>query len=147
MMHDVKAVARGFALQGDFVSAAPYGGGHINDTYTVVYDQGGTSMRYIFQRINHTVFKDPAALMENIARVLDHSHQYHTAKGTADASRRSLTLISSQTAEWANYGWYAAWPGGVWFGSWGGTGPLSEAARPGIRPGNTPIEAPNRALL
>jgi hypothetical protein len=62
-------VARHFHICGDFLSAEPYGSGHINDTYCVVFDQGGTRVRYIFQRINQSIFKDPVALMENIARV------------------------------------------------------------------------------
>ena len=37
---------------------APYGNGHINDTYVA---EGGS--RYILQRINTKIFKDPARLM------------------------------------------------------------------------------------
>ena len=61
--HDVRAVAQEFQILGEYLSSAPYGSGHINDTYCVVYDQGGTPVRYIFQRINHLVFKTPVALM------------------------------------------------------------------------------------
>jgi len=35
---DVRAVARHFQIYGEFLSAAPYGSGHINDTYCVVFD-------------------------------------------------------------------------------------------------------------
>src|SRR5271155_5672019 len=72
LRHDVRAVARQFQIHGGFLEAAPYGSGHINDTYCVVFDQGGARVRYIFQRINHDVFKDPAALMENVGRVTAH---------------------------------------------------------------------------
>jgi hypothetical protein len=89
--HDVRAVARQFPLRGEFISAAPYGSGHINDTYCVVYDQGGARGRYILQRINHLVFKNPPALMENVQRVTAHLGQ--KAAGQSDASRRVLTLI------------------------------------------------------
>ena len=61
--HDLRAVAREFQIAGDFISAEPYGSGHINDTYVVRINQGGTGVRYLFQRINHNIFKQPVALM------------------------------------------------------------------------------------
>ena len=81
---DIKAVGRKFLLQGDYVEAEPFGGGHINDTFAVIYDQGGSNMRYVFQRINHNIFKDPAALMDNISRVLNHSQAKLAAADAPD---------------------------------------------------------------
>ena len=45
----------------------PYGNGHINDTYIVT-----DCPRYIVQRINTNVFKDPDGVMENIVAVTSH---------------------------------------------------------------------------
>ena len=61
-----------FNLTGEFVSAAPYGSGHINDTFALTMAVDGESVRYIYQRINEHVFKDIPALMDNIARVTAH---------------------------------------------------------------------------
>ncbi|HEY4414670.1 MAG TPA: aminoglycoside phosphotransferase family protein [Verrucomicrobiae bacterium] len=97
LKHDVRAVAGQFQLAGDFVSAEPYGSGHINDTYCVVFDQAGTHTRYIFQRINHAIFKNPVALMENVARVTTHLGQ--KIAGEPDASRRRLTLIPARDGQ------------------------------------------------
>jgi hypothetical protein len=94
LKHDVRAVAAHFQIPGEFLEAAPYGSGHINDTYCVVFNQGGTRVRYIFQRINHDVFKHPAALMENIQRVTAHLAKKST--GDADQARRGLTLIPAR---------------------------------------------------
>ena len=91
--HDVCDVARHFQITGDFLSAEPYGSGHINDTYCVIFDQGGTRVRYIFQCINHNIFKHPVALMENIARVTKHLGA--KVFGELEANRRVLTLIPS----------------------------------------------------
>ncbi len=44
-----------------------YGNGHINDTYLCE-----TSPRFILQKINTNVFKDPNAVMENIYNVTCH---------------------------------------------------------------------------
>ena len=68
-MHDLKAVSSLFDMRADFVRASPYGSGHINDTYCAVYQTAGRPLRFIHQRINHHVFKDPVSLMENIERV------------------------------------------------------------------------------
>lgn len=91
MEHDIKTIGSHFNVFGDFVSAAPYGSGHINDTYAAVYDQGGQKIRFIFQRINHHVFNRPQQVMENIARVLDHQHAKYIAN--PHATRRAMTLI------------------------------------------------------
>ena len=49
---DLPAVVRAFPLLGQYRSAAPYGSGHINDTFVVVFDQAGTPVRYLVQRVN-----------------------------------------------------------------------------------------------
>jgi len=54
-----------FPLTGEVLSCAPYGNGHINDTYRVET----TGALYILQRINTHVFPDVAGLMNNIASV------------------------------------------------------------------------------
>jgi len=87
----IRAVASAFSIYGEFLGAAPYGAGHINDTYCAEFCQGGTAVRYILQRINDKVFKHPAALMENIQRVT--LHIAAKAAAEVDPSRRGLTLI------------------------------------------------------
>ncbi len=94
LKHDVRSVARQFQICGEFCSAEPYGSGHINDTYCVVFNQAGTTTRYILQRINHNIFKQPLLLMENIQRVT--AHVAGKMAGEQDISRRVLTLIPTQ---------------------------------------------------
>ena len=91
--HDLKSVASKFAIKGEFLSGEPYGSGHINDTYAVSTKQGDQLVRYIFQRINHTIFKDPVALVENIARVTRHIRSKLEEENVSDIDRRTLTLI------------------------------------------------------
>lgn len=94
--HDLQRVAKSFAIDGDYAGAAPYGTGHINDTYLVRFDQGGTEVRYIFQRINPDVFGDIPALMENVERTTRHLRRKLTEAGTEDVSRRAMTVISAR---------------------------------------------------
>lgn len=85
-----------FKFQGEFVRAAPYGFGHINDTYAAYFCLvDGTLRRYILQRINHFVFKNPPELMANIAAVTTHLREKITASG-GDPERETLTLIPTQ---------------------------------------------------
>ena len=94
LKHDVRNVTRQFHIHGEFRSAGPYGSGHINDTYCAVFDQAGTTTRYILQRINHNIFRQPVSLMENIQRVT--SHLAGKISGEFDFSRRVLTLVPAR---------------------------------------------------
>jgi hypothetical protein len=92
--HNVAAVARQFEISGEYLGATPYGSGHINDTYCVVFDQDGVPARFILQRINLNIFKNPFALMENIQRVT--AHLAAQVAREPDSSRRVLTLIPAR---------------------------------------------------
>ena len=94
--HDLRSVAARFDIRGDFREAAPYGSGHINDTYAAVFDQAGSPMRYIVQRINDNVFKDPAGLMGNVERVTAHIRVKLEAAGADQVSRRVLNLVPAR---------------------------------------------------
>ena len=93
---DLRALAESFLLHGCFVDGASYGSGHINDTFAVRFDQAGTPVRYILQRVNQRVFRDPAALMENIQRVTRHVAARARATGRPDPARRALTLVPTK---------------------------------------------------
>jgi hypothetical protein len=90
----VEAVARQFQIPGKLISAAPYGSGHINDTYCIISQQAGVPVRFVVQRINSNIFKNPVALMENIQRVT--SHISAQLAGEPDRDRRVLTLIPTR---------------------------------------------------
>jgi aminoglycoside phosphotransferase (APT) family kinase protein len=93
MQRTLARVAARFQIDADFVRAEPYGSGHINDTYAVYFIQGGCPVRCIIQRINHTIFKDVPALMDNIGRTIRHVRQTLHAQHAAEIGRRTLTLI------------------------------------------------------
>jgi hypothetical protein len=91
-VHDIAAVGRAFGAGGPLVAAARHGSGHINDTYLASYDRGGQRVRYVHQRINHLVFKDPVRVMENIQRVTEHQRN---KMAVSPSGRRALTCVSS----------------------------------------------------
>lgn len=97
MRPDLGAVARQFAIDGTFTSAEPYGSGHINDSYRVTMNDPGATAHAIVQRINHHIFRNPPALMENIERVT--AHLAAKVKASPDRARRVLSLISTRDGQ------------------------------------------------
>ncbi len=108
--YDIREIASKFAIYGDFVDAFPYGTGHINDTFCVVYDQGACRVRYIVQRVNSYIFKDPLGVMKNVSRICRHSFGKLKENKAPDASRRTLTLIRTLDGN----DWYVDQAGNFW---------------------------------
>ena len=92
----LRRVVAGFQAWGDFIDAQPYGSGHINDTYQVTARLAGTPVRYLLQRINHEIFKQPDRVMENILRVTEHLRGKLAAADDSDATRKALTVIPAR---------------------------------------------------
>ena len=63
-----KSIAEQFCIEGEVQKIAPYGEGHINQTYLVTTDE----KRYILQKMNTKVFPNPVSLMRNICGVTEH---------------------------------------------------------------------------
>jgi Ser/Thr protein kinase RdoA (MazF antagonist) len=84
-----------FAITGQLTEMTPYGRGLINDTLfsRIRTDEG--EARFIHQRINNHVFKQPEKVMENIERVTRHARQKILAAG-GDPLRETLTLIPAR---------------------------------------------------
>ena len=91
MESTVKEIASKFCIKDNFIKAEPFGSGHINDTYKVVYSVDGKNVKYIFQKINTKVFRKPENLMENVSRVLDHSAK--KLGSLPDSERRCIHLV------------------------------------------------------
>ncbi len=92
----LEEVSQQFHIYGHIMHAEPCKIGHINETYTATYNQGGTYVRYIHQKINQTVFKNPVAVMENVVRVTTHIRQKLVSQGLPDVTRRSLTVVPAR---------------------------------------------------
>ena len=89
-MTDLKAVLDRFAFPSGAKTAAPFGNGHINDTYLVTVE--GAEDRYILQRINHFVFTRPEQVMENMAGVTSYLRERILEEG-GDPRRETVTVI------------------------------------------------------
>ena len=89
---DLQEMTGHFRLDGEYLRGAPVKAGHINDTYTSCFRTTAGIVRYIHQRINPEVFKEPEKLMENIERVTRYARERIIASG-GDARRETLTLL------------------------------------------------------
>lgn len=66
--------------------------GHINSTFAVTVDSNGTRKRYVLQRVNTSVFREPRILMENIVRVTEHLRRRY-ARGFTQGRREVLSVV------------------------------------------------------
>jgi hypothetical protein len=89
-------ISKKFQIYGEILHAETLKIGHINETYTATYDQGGTRVRYIHQKINRNVFKNPEAVMKNVMRVTTHIRKKQEMRNVRDATRRTLIVIPTR---------------------------------------------------
>ncbi len=92
MNHGIKSIVKHFCICGELTEIRPLLRGHINDTCVLTTKKNNHIVRYILQRINHTVFKDPPSVMKNIVRVTEHIQSRMLAIDPLLASRQ-LTVI------------------------------------------------------
>ena len=85
MNNNIKDVLKKYGLEAD---TQVYGNGHINDTY--VLEDG----KYILQRINTNIFKNPDELMENVLNVTEFLKKKITEQG-GNPDRGTLTVIKT----------------------------------------------------
>ncbi|MCR5825516.1 MAG: aminoglycoside phosphotransferase family protein [Oscillospiraceae bacterium] len=94
MKDKLSYLCRQFRLRGELLVYRPIPSGHINTAYYVALYDGTEVCQYLVQRINRRVFRDPVALMHNVALITEHLarkaptaerrrrlHFHHTAAG------------------------------------------------------------------
>ena len=96
------AIAAFFADNSNLIEKCPYGNGHINDTFLLRYKTPeNIEKKYILQRMNHNIFKNPQQLMENVAHITEYLRQTILSQG-GDPDRETLNVW--KTLDGAN--WY-----------------------------------------
>ena len=90
--------AFGFGTNCSYVR--PFGEGHINETYAVYMpEQDGQDVpRYVLQRINTNVFKNPDQVMDNIFGVTEYLRNVIRQDG-GDLDRETLSYIKTKDGE------------------------------------------------
>jgi len=95
MEGEIQAIVEQFSLEGAVTSTQPFGGGHINDTYLITSNGTEKGHKYILQKINTYVFRNPIGLMNNMDLVTRHIRQKLHDEGIEELDRRSLRLMST----------------------------------------------------
>lgn len=93
MKQDLTEVVSHFCFDGELISVEPLECGNINDTYIAVFRNGnGGVNRYILQKINHNVFKEPYNLMKNVLAITGHIRKKVIRQG-GNPARETLAFI------------------------------------------------------
>jgi len=106
----IRAVCDAFRTDGELVEIEAWPGGHINDSYLLVFVTGTGRHRYLLQRINGEVFPRPDQVMENVQRVTEHVIQRLEEEGYSHPEKHFLTLTST----YDNRAWYTDNRRDVW---------------------------------
>ncbi|MBR2459808.1 MAG: aminoglycoside phosphotransferase family protein [Clostridia bacterium] len=91
MLKTLTEVGRRFRLPGEIIGYDVINTGNINSTIKVTYQMDGIEKKYVFQKINTYVFKNPEQIMQNIDKVTSYIrsvnegmislHFHHTDEG------------------------------------------------------------------
>ncbi len=96
--------------EGTVIEHYRYGSGHINDTFVVVCRLNGkTTVKYLLQRMNHEIFKNPDRLMKNIAGVTSFLRDKIIING-GDPKRETLNVVPTKDG----YSYYVDSIGSYW---------------------------------
>lgn len=105
-MTDIERIASRFDIPGSVVSVEECRRGHINSTFFITNSLGE---KYVLQRINTAVFKNPAGLMDNVFGVTEHLRSKLTEAGE-DPERGTLRFVQCKDGS----SFYDAGDAGAW---------------------------------
>lgn len=106
----VRAISDQFAIEGEYVRGEEVESGHINSTFLATYElPDGEQRRYILQRINEKVFKDPLAVMRNVECVTSHIN-WKVLRKKRDMGGQTLSLYPHKTGRF----YVDGGGGGIW---------------------------------
>lgn len=96
MREELEKIFLPFSEGGKIIEIIRYGKGHINDTYRVsVHMDKDQEKRYILQRINRSIFKNPVALMDNIVKVTEYLKEC-VEKAGGDVDKEVLQVVHTK---------------------------------------------------
>lgn len=99
MSNNMEEIINKFRFDGEFLSIEPFGFGHINSTYAVYFKfVNKAPIRYILQKINTNIFKNPYELMKNIYAVTNHLKNKIIENG-GNPEHETLTIIKTKNDE------------------------------------------------
>ena len=96
-MEKIEEIAKQFKFKGKYLGVEENNQGNINKTFIVTYDDNGVKKKYLIQKINANVFKEPYLVMKNIELVTEHIKR--KLEETGDTVHKTLNIIKTTDDE------------------------------------------------
>lgn len=93
----INELVKNFKIGGILTEINENSQGNINSTYLLTFNQDGCKKKYLLQKINHTIFKNPFMVMRNIDLVTQHIRK--KLNQLPDSKKKTLTLIPTTNNE------------------------------------------------
>jgi len=97
MNNKISEITKKFKFVGELIDVVENGQGNINSTYLVTFKNGEQINKYLLQKINAYVFKEPYLVMKNIELVTNHIKK--KLKLVNDTRHKTLTFIKTVNDE------------------------------------------------
>ena len=97
---DLQKICDAFSLDGTFTGYEKNNNGHVNSTFTLIFEEDGNVKKYILQNINTEAFKKPNELMSNIVAVTSHIRKKNEEMNSPWADRGTLTFLPCKDGEY-----------------------------------------------
>ena len=95
-VEQIREVIDNICFQDAFVEYMPWGNGHINDTFLLIFEnEEKVVRRYILQRMNKNIFTEPVKLMENIVGVTSYLRKIIIENG-GNPDRETLNVVPAK---------------------------------------------------
>ena len=96
-MNKIREIATHFNFCGELVRVEENNQGNINKTYIITYKDNDNEKKYLIQKINANVFKEPYLVMKNIELVTEHIKKKLNECG--DTIHKTLNIIKTTDDE------------------------------------------------
>lgn len=97
MNQKLRKIVKHFKIEGELVAIEENCQGNINSTYLLTFKNGDSITKYLLQKINSYVFKEPYLVMKNIELVT--SHIRAKLEQYPDTNYRTLTFVRTIDGE------------------------------------------------
>ena len=94
MNEKIIEIANNFDFKGSLDTITENNQGNINKTYILIYKDKNKSNKYLLQKINSNVFKNPYLVMKNIELITNHIT--NKLKKMKDTTHKTLTIIKTK---------------------------------------------------
>lgn len=97
---DLEKICEMFSLSGKFTGYEKINNGHVNSTFTLIFEENENVEKYVLQKVNTEAFKKPEELMSNIVAVTSHIRKKNEEMNIPWADRGTLTFLPCKNGKY-----------------------------------------------